>query len=101
MDSNLINEAMNVGTWGDLGSLYEKVPRGLIEMLGVPGLGPKRIKQFYDELGIERHLTSAESFTSKIHRSQIRLHVLTDTRLYYSGIFPAFLISGAVRESAD
>ena len=22
-------------------------------MLGVPGLGPKRIKQFYDELGIE------------------------------------------------
>ena len=51
--AGLINEAMNVGTWGDLGSLYEKVPRGLIEMLGVPGLGPKRIKQFYDELGIE------------------------------------------------
>ena len=31
--AGLINEAMNIGTWGDLGSLYEKVPRGLIEML--------------------------------------------------------------------
>ncbi|MEC7545033.1 MAG: hypothetical protein VYE51_06170, partial [Candidatus Thermoplasmatota archaeon] len=51
--AGLINEAMNVGTWGDLGSLYEKVPRGLIEMFGLPGLGPKRIKQFSDELGIE------------------------------------------------
>ena len=51
--AGLINEAMNEGTWGDLSSLYEKVPNGLIEMLGVPGLGPKRIKQFFDELGIE------------------------------------------------
>ena len=51
--AGLINEAMEEGTWGDLGALYEKVPKGLIEMLGVPGLGPKRIKQFHDELGIE------------------------------------------------
>ena len=51
--AGLISEALSEGTWGDLESLYERVPRGLIEMLGVPGLGPKRIKQFYDELGIE------------------------------------------------
>lgn len=51
--AGLIDEAMNEGTWGDLDSLYQKVPKGLIEMLGVPGLGPKRIKQFHDELGIE------------------------------------------------
>ena len=51
--AGLIKEALNEGTWGDIESLYERVPRGLIEMLGVPGLGPKRIKQFYDELGIE------------------------------------------------
>ena len=51
--AGLINEAMKEGTWGDLDSLYQKVPRGLIEMLGIPGLGPKRIKQFHDELGIE------------------------------------------------
>ncbi|RAH09750.1 MAG: DNA polymerase/3'-5' exonuclease PolX [Candidatus Poseidoniales archaeon] len=51
--AGLISEALSEGTWGDLESLYERVPKGLIEMLGVPGLGPKRIKQFYDELGIE------------------------------------------------
>lgn len=51
--AGLISEALSEGTWGDLESLYEQVPKGLIEMLGVPGLGPKRIKQFYDELGIE------------------------------------------------
>ena len=51
--AGLINEAMKEGTWGDLDTLYAKVPNGLIEMLGVPGLGPKRIKQFHDELGIE------------------------------------------------
>ena len=51
--AGLINEAMTEGTWGDLDSLYQKVPKGLIEMLGIPGLGPKRIKQFHDELGIE------------------------------------------------
>ena len=51
--AGLIEEAMKEGSWGGLNSLYEKVPKGLIEMLGIPGLGPKRIKQFYDELGIE------------------------------------------------
>ena len=51
--ASLITEAMEMGTWGDMGELYTSVPPGLIEMLAIPGLGPKRIKQFYDELGIE------------------------------------------------
>ena len=51
--AGLIDEAMKEGSWGGLDSLYEKVPKGLIAMLGIPGLGPKRIKQFHDELGIE------------------------------------------------
>ncbi|MED5486431.1 MAG: helix-hairpin-helix domain-containing protein [Candidatus Thermoplasmatota archaeon] len=51
--ASLITEAMKMGTWGDMGELYTSVPPGLIEMLAIPGLGPKRIKQFYDELGIE------------------------------------------------
>ena len=28
-------------------------PPGLIEMLGIPGLGPKRIKLMADELGVD------------------------------------------------
>jgi len=49
----LVTEAVMQGTWGGLGELYEKIPDGLIQMLQIPGLGPKRIKQFHDELGIE------------------------------------------------
>ena len=51
--AGLITEALEKGTWGDMGELYTSVPPGLIEMLSIPGLGPKRIKQFHDELGIE------------------------------------------------
>ena len=51
--AGLINEALTEGTWGDIGELYTSVPAGLIAMLAIPGLGPKRIKQFYDELGID------------------------------------------------
>ena len=51
--AGLITEALTEGTWGDIGELYTSVPAGLIAMLAIPGLGPKRIKQFYDELGID------------------------------------------------
>lgn len=48
-----ITDAMTTGEWGELGNLYEEIPAGMIEMLGIPNLGPKRIKQLHDELGIE------------------------------------------------
>ena len=51
--AGLITEALTEGTWGDIGQLYTSIPAGLIAMLAIPGLGPKRIKQFHDELGIE------------------------------------------------
>ncbi len=51
--AGLISEAMSEGTWGAIGNLYDEIPSGLIQMLAIPGLGPKRIKQFYDELNIE------------------------------------------------
>ncbi|MDE0708209.1 MAG: helix-hairpin-helix domain-containing protein, partial [Candidatus Poseidoniales archaeon] len=51
--AGLITEALTKGTWGDIGQLYTSVPAGLIQMLAIPGLGPKRIKQFHEELGIE------------------------------------------------
>ncbi|MCH1526621.1 MAG: PHP domain-containing protein, partial [Candidatus Poseidoniaceae archaeon] len=33
-------------------SLHENTPEGLIEMLGIPGVGPKKIKVLHDELGV-------------------------------------------------
>ena len=49
----LIKEAVLQGTWGGLSELYEKVPSGLIEMIGIPGLGPKRARALYEELKID------------------------------------------------
>src|SRR5713101_8273993 len=41
--------------------LREKTPPGLLEMLRLPGLGPKKIKALYDQLGIHEleHLRQA------------------------------------------
>ena len=49
----LITESVMQGTWGDMQSLYDKVPPGLIEIVGIPGLGPKKVKSLYDSLGID------------------------------------------------
>jgi DNA polymerase (family 10) len=49
----LITEAVMHGTWGDMQSLYDKVPPGLIEIVGIPGLGPKRARTLYESLGVD------------------------------------------------
>jgi len=49
----LVSEAVLEGTWGGLDELYQRVPAGLVEMIGIPGLGPKRAKILYDRLGID------------------------------------------------
>ncbi len=36
----------------DYEELNEKTPTGLLDMLGIPGLGPKKVKKIYKELGI-------------------------------------------------
>lgn len=51
--AGLIEEALTEGTWGEIGKLYDEVPPGLIAMLQIPGLGPKKIKLFHDELGVD------------------------------------------------
>jgi DNA polymerase (family X) len=48
-----INELMATGTTKELSALLEKTPRGVIEMLGVKGLGPKKVRQLWQELNVE------------------------------------------------
>lgn len=49
-----LTQAMNEGHWpDDWVDLHTSTPPGLIEMLGIPGLGPKRIKLMADELGVD------------------------------------------------
>ena len=51
--SGLVTEAVLEGTWGELAGLYDSVPAGLIEIIGIPGLWPKRARVMYEELGVD------------------------------------------------
>jgi len=46
-------EIAKKGTSAELQELLEKTPEGVIEMLSVKGLGPKKVKQLWHELEIE------------------------------------------------
>ena len=72
----LISEAVLHGSWGNLNELYDKIPPGLIQMTGIPSLGPKRVRLLYEELNIDsldklksacenNHIASLEGFGSK------------------------------------
>jgi DNA polymerase (family 10) len=48
-----IIELLKTGTTTELTDLFEKTPEGVIKMLGVKGLGPKKVRQLWQELDIE------------------------------------------------
>ena len=47
-----IEELLSIGKIQRHQDLIEKVPEGLIEMQGIPGLGGKRLRQIYESLGV-------------------------------------------------
>lgn len=47
-----ITELATKGQYDELDELRAKTPPGLIELLRVPGLGPKKLKALHEELGI-------------------------------------------------
>ena len=48
-----IFELMQTGTTTELAELMEKTPPGVIQMLGVKGLGPKKVGLLWRELNLE------------------------------------------------
>ena len=48
-----INELLTTGTTKELTSLFDKTPAGVVEMLGIKGLGPKKVRQLWLELNLE------------------------------------------------
>lgn len=48
-----IQEILETGTFGLLEELLLKTPEGILHMLGVKGLGPKKVQQIWQEMGIE------------------------------------------------
>jgi DNA polymerase (family 10) len=46
-------ELMETGTMVDLQDLLDQTPAGIIEMMGIKGIGPKKVATIWRELGIE------------------------------------------------
>jgi DNA polymerase (family 10) len=54
-----IRELLSTGKLGVLEELAAQVPRGLLDLVRLPGLGPKKARLLHDELGI-RELADLE-----------------------------------------
>ena len=63
-----IAEFRDTGSVAELDDLRARVPAGLRTLLAVPGLGPKRARQVYDELGI----TSVSELLQALHDQRLR-----------------------------
>src|SRR4051794_4519691 len=48
-----INTLVTTGHLPFYEDLKKKMPAGLIQMLRLPGIGPKKVKAMYDQLGIQ------------------------------------------------
>ncbi len=48
-----IGEMLHHGTFPELEAVKAEFPSGLVEVMDIPGVGPKRAHQFYDTLGID------------------------------------------------
>lgn len=47
-----IKEILETGTFGEFEEMKQSVPGGLLEMLRISGMGPKKVKAVYEKLGV-------------------------------------------------
>ena len=48
-----IHEIVDTGTCKLLGRLHKEVPQAIVDLLAIAGLGPKRVRLLYHDLGVE------------------------------------------------
>ncbi len=48
-----IVEMLETGTFESYEKIVEEVPPGIIEIMNIPGIGPKKARLFYEKLGVE------------------------------------------------
>lgn len=97
-----IIEILETGTTSELEGLLEKTPKGLVELMEVKGLGPKKVKLLWQELGIEtvgellyacheNRLTDLKGFgpkTQEAIRQNIEFKLQTAHFFHYAAIEP-------------
>jgi DNA polymerase (family X) len=78
-----ITELVTTGSLGDYDELKASLPEGLPEIVKLPGLGPKRVKRIYDDLGVtnlgeleyacrENRLASLDGFGKKTQQNVLK-----------------------------
>ena len=98
-----IVELKDKGALPEFSKLLEKTPAGLIEMLGVKGLGPKKVRQLWQELQIENigellyacnenRLLSLKGFGEKTQlqvKHSIEFNLSNVNKYHYASLEPA------------
>lgn len=51
--ASVVDEILRTGTWSTLQALLAKTPKGILEMMRIKGLGPKKVKSIWSQLNIE------------------------------------------------
>ena len=59
-----ITELLHHGTFPELESAKSAFPPGVVEVMQVPGVGPKRARQFFDSLGVDSPHALGEAIES-------------------------------------
>jgi DNA polymerase (family 10) len=85
-----INEILEEGTCVKYEELKSEIPVGLLKILDLPGVGPKKVKLFYEELGID----SLEALKDKASNRQLR-------KLSGIGAKTEFKILDAIKRTED
>ena len=98
--SSKIIELLKTGTTTELTDLFEKTPEGVVKMLGIKGLGPKKVRQLWQELGIEsvgellyacneNRLTSLKGFGEKTQaqiKQNIEFKITNNNKFHFAAI---------------
>jgi DNA polymerase (family X) len=89
--ANLIAEYLATGALSEVASLRQQVPRGLLALLEVRGLGPKTARLLLDKLGIdsveqlERAAQSGEILSVPGIREKTRDNILRSLAAWHAG----------------
>ncbi|MBF0293513.1 MAG: hypothetical protein HQK86_15305 [Nitrospinae bacterium] len=109
-----INALLNTGSLPELEELKSKIPAGVFEMLKIPGLGPKRAKALWQNLGVttvreleyacnENRLLELDGFGAKSQENILKgintLHKFAGRRLLSEGMGAVEPLIEWVRES--
>jgi DNA polymerase (family 10) len=110
-----IGELMTSGTTAELSDLVNRTPDGIIDMLAVKGLGPKKVRQLWQELQIENmgellyaceenRLITLRGFGEKTQgqvRAAIEFRMNNGSRQLYARVEPAAAaLLDAIRKAA-